>query len=198
MRNELGDALRLARRSAGLSQAAVARQAGVAQSTVSRVEGGRAASLNDLALIATLVGIDLVVRAYPGGAPLRDVGHVRLFARLRALLPGTYRWRTEVPLPMAGDQRAVDAVLVNPPLRIGFELESRLLDAQALVRRAALKQRDARLTRMILVIADTEANRASLRAGEATLRAAFPLGARAVLADLRAGRVPADNGVLVA
>jgi hypothetical protein len=87
-------------------------------------------------------------------------------------------------------------MLVNPPIRVGFELESHLLDAQALARRASLKQRDAGLARMVIVIADTALNRASLAAADPTLRAAFPLRGRALLTDLRAGRLPRDNGVL--
>ena len=163
MRGEIGDAIRLARRSAGLSQATVARQARVAKSTVSRAENAEGIGLNDLALIGTLVGVDLVLRVYPGGTPIRDVAHARLLARLQRQLPSSFRWRTEVPLLIPGDQRAVDAMIVDPPLAVGFELESRLLDAQALVRRMALKQRDAGLVRLILVVADTEANRTALR-----------------------------------
>ena len=87
-------------------------------------------------------------------------------------------------------------MVVDPPLRVGFELESRLLDAQGLARRVALKQRDARLARMVLVVPDTPANRAAAASGQATLDAGFPVGHRATLAALRAGELPKGNGIL--
>lgn len=116
--------------------------------------------------------------------------------RLVAILPERFRLASEVPIPIPGDQRAIDAVLVDPPLRVGFELESRLLDVQALVRRVALKQRDAGIARMVLVLPDTPANRAAATNGHATLSSAFPLGHRTVLSSLRATELPPANGIL--
>ncbi|MGH2357541.1 MAG: hypothetical protein ACRDGJ_05955 [Candidatus Limnocylindria bacterium] len=99
-------------------------------------------------------------------------------------------------MPIVGDLRSIDAVINRPSLHTGFELESRLTDAQALVRRILLKQRDAGLACMILVLADTLANRQAVAAADATLRPAFPLDARRVMAALRAGRTPEANGIL--
>jgi len=196
-RLEVGAGIRQARRAAGLSQVSVARRARLSQSGVSRIERGvAAASVDDLAALAGVVGLDLVVQLYPGGSPIRDTAHVRAMGRLKAILPAAFRLAAEVPIPISGDQRAVDAVLVDPPLRVGFELESRLLDMQALVRRVALKQRDAGLARMVLVVPDTPANRAAASTARATLSAAFPAGHRLVLAALRTGRQPPANGIL--
>lgn len=152
--------------------------------------------MDDLAALAGVVGLDLVVQLYPGGSPVRDVAHVRIMGRLKGLLPDRFRLAPEVPIPIPGDQRAVDAVLIDPPLRVGFELESRLLDAQAIVRRVGLKQRDARLACMVLVLPDTPTNRAAVAAGRSTLDAAFPLSHRGVLSALRAGDVPSANGIV--
>jgi transcriptional regulator with XRE-family HTH domain len=194
---ELGQALRDARRAAGLSQQTVARRAGTSQAGLSRTERGRrSATLDDLAVLASAVGLDLVVRLFPGPDPVRDLAHVRLLARLQLELPGL-EWSTEVPLPNPGDQRAVDAVVHLGSLRIGFELETQVVDAQALVRRLALKQRDAGLTAMVLVLADTRSNRAALVASTATLRAAFPRSTTEVVAALRAGHAPLGNGIVV-
>lgn len=199
LRADTGRAYRLARRSAGLSQAAVGRLAGTSQASVSRIERGMGAGdLVLLAMIGSVVGLDLVVNAYPGGAPVRDAGHTKLTRRLQLLLPRDFAWQTERFMPIAGDQRSIDAVIIGPPLDTGFELELRLTDAQALVRRTRLKQRDANLACMILVFADTAANRRAVAAAEATLRPAFPLDARHVLAALRAGRMPEANGILFA
>jgi hypothetical protein len=82
-------------------------------------------------------------------------------------------------------------------LGVGFELETRLMDAQALVRRLALKQRDAGLARMVLVLADTRTNRAALAAADGTLRSAFSLAKREVIASLRDGRAPNANGIVL-
>ena len=197
MRLELGGGIRQARRAAGLTQTVVARRGKLSQATVSRIErGATAASVDDLAALASVVGLDLVVKLYPGGSPVRDAAHVRIMSRLKALLPAAMRLAAEVPIPIPGDQRAVDAMVVDPPLRVGFELESRLLDAQGLARRVALKQRDARLARMVLVFPDTPANRAAAASGQATLDAGFPVGHRATLAALRAGELPKGNGIL--
>jgi transcriptional regulator with XRE-family HTH domain len=180
-----------------VSQVVVARRTRLSQATVSRIERATtAATVDELAAMAGVVGLDLVVQLYPGGSPVRDVAHVRIMGRLKAQLPDRFRLASEVPIPIPGDQRAVDAVLVDPALRVGFELESRLLDVQALVRRANLKQRDARLARMVLVVPDTPGNRAAAAAGHATLSAAFPVGHRAVLSALRASELPPANGVL--
>jgi transcriptional regulator with XRE-family HTH domain len=196
-RIDVGAGIRQARRAAGLSQIVVARRARLSQATVSRIERGVAtASVDDLAGLAGVVGMDLVVQLYPGGSPIRDAAHVRVMGRLKAILPSAFRLASEVPIPIPGDQRAVDAVLVDPPLRIGFELESRLLDIQALVRRVALKQRDAGLARMALVLPDTPANRAAASTMRATLSAAFPAGHRSVLAALRTSELPPANGIL--
>lgn len=195
---EVGASLRDARRAAGLSQVTVARRVAVSQATVSRLErDGSAANIKTVGVLAAVVGLDLVVHLYPGGAPVRDVAHSRLLGRLQASLPAVTGWRTEVPLPNGGDQRAIDAVVRIGNVMIGFELETRLTDAQAIARRVSLKQRDAGIDRMVLVLADTRANRVALRAAEGTLRAAFPMNARPVLDALR-GRVPPhENGIVL-
>lgn len=197
LRREIGRELRAGRRGAGLSQARVARLVGRSQSLVSRIERARTdPGLMTLCTVAAVVGSDLALRLYPSGPAVRDIAHARLLARLQRRMPATYRWRAEVPLPRVGDLRAIDAVIVVPRLDAGFEIESRLLDAQALARRTLLKQRDAGLGCMVLVLADTPANREALAVAEATLRSAFPLEGRRVLLALREGRTPDQNGIV--
>lgn len=187
----------MARRAAGLSQVTVAGRVAISQATVSRIERGTAlASVDDLAAVAGVVGLDLVVQLYPGGAPVRDAAHVRIMSRPASPPPARFPAASEVPMPILSDQRAIDAVLVEPALSVGFELESRLLDAQALVRRLMLKKRDARLACLLLVLPDTPANRAAVATGQATLAAAFPLNHRAVLSALRGGETPSADGIV--
>ena len=126
---------------------------------------------------------------------------MHLLGRLQALLstamPHSPTWRTEVPIPIPGDQRAIDALLVLDGARVGFELETRLVDAQALARRATLKTRDAGLRSMILVVADTRANRTALAIAAPTLLPVFPLDPRQTMNALRVGEAPPHNGILV-
>jgi transcriptional regulator with XRE-family HTH domain len=159
----MGRELRAARRGLGLRQVDVASAAGVTRGWVSKVELGNVTDIGvrTLAVLAAVVGLDLRVRAYPGGAPYRDEGHRAPLARFRALLPAGAPWRTEVPLPIAGDQRAWDAMTTLWSLRVGIEAEMRPSDLQALQRKLALKVRDGGVDRLILVLADTKANRAT-------------------------------------
>lgn len=50
---------------------------------------------------------------------------------------------------------------------------------------------------MILVLADTRANRAALGALESTLGSDFPLRGREVLAALEEGRDPGGDGIVL-
>jgi hypothetical protein len=106
------------------------------------------------------------------------------------------RWRTEVPLPIPGDLRAWDAVIARDAWRIGVEGETVLDDAQALDRRLALKQRDGGVDHVILVVADTRRNRRVLAAAPMAF-AGLPLRTRVLLASLRSGSEPTDNGIVI-
>lgn len=194
---EIGRAFRMARRSLGLSQRHVAELVGISQSVMSRLEAGRSTcSITVLAMIGAVLGLDVVVGVHPGGTPVRDAGHIRVMTRLRARLSRPFVLKTEVPIPITGDRRAIDALIADPPVDTGFELETRLADAQALVRRTILKQRDAGVGCMVLVFPDTAMNRQAVEAAAPTLRPSFPLSSRAVLAALRAEATPSANGIL--
>jgi transcriptional regulator with XRE-family HTH domain len=195
----IGAEIRRARTSAGLSQAAVGRAAGVCHSTVSRIERGRlqGVSIDVLCRTCAAVGLDLVVRAYPDADPVRDAAHVGLLERLRRRLPAETRWRTEVPLPIPGDRRAWDAIIDHGGTVTAVEAETRLADLQAVERRIALKGRDGGSTRMVILVADTAANRAALAVGREALRHDYPLDTREVMAALAAGRQPGANGIVI-
>jgi hypothetical protein len=77
------------------------------------------------------------------------------------------------------------------------EAESRIDDAQALERKLALKQRDGQAEILILLVADTRANRAGLAVVRPSFRTLLPLDGRAILAALRAGQKPAGSGIVV-
>ena len=150
-----------------------------------------------LALIASVVGLDLPLRTYPAGEPIRDAAQLALLARLRALLPPELRWRTEVPLAIEGDRRAWDAVIEGRGWRLPVDAESRLRDVQAFSRRLALKQRDDRSACVVLLVADTRHNRHVLRLAGPDLAAAFPTPGRAALAALSIGERPPGSAIVL-
>jgi transcriptional regulator with XRE-family HTH domain len=195
----LGEEVREARLAAGLSQAIVGRAAGVSHATVGRVERGqqRGANLALLSRVCAAAGLDLSVRAFPGGDPIRDLAHARLLARLRDRIGPRLVWRTEVGLPIPGDPRAWDAIVESPTASAAVEAETRLRDVQALDRRIGLKRRDAGLGLVILLVADTQANRRAISVGREALRANFPGDGRTILASLAAGHIPDESGIVV-
>ena len=191
---------RQARSAAGLSRADVGRAVGISSSQVDRFERG---SLKDIRLeqvcrLAVAVGLSPTLRFFPDGDAVRDAAQLRVLSRLRGRLPATARLRTEVPLHGRSDPRAWDAVLDGHGCVDAFEVESRLVDIQAVERRVMLKLRDdGVVVHVFLVVADTRANRAALAVGREALRGNFPLDTRAALAALGSGRCPGSNGLIV-
>jgi transcriptional regulator with XRE-family HTH domain len=157
----IGEEFREGRLRAGLTQRQVGEAIGVSHSEVSRIELGVATRVpyETLVMIGAVLGMDVPVRTFPSGDPIRDAAQLALLARLRVLLPVPLTWRTEVPLRVAGDQRAWDAVIGGPDWRVPVDAESRLRDVQACSRRVALKRRDDASDVVILLIADTRHNR---------------------------------------
>jgi transcriptional regulator with XRE-family HTH domain len=196
---ELVGELRIARIGHGLSQETVGDAVGLSGSEVGRIERGQVASVSllNLARLLSVVGLDLSARAYPTGTSLRDKAQVALLHRLHAQLPANLGWRTEVPVGPPGDLRAWDAVVMNGPDRIGLEAETRLVDLQAVERRIALKCRDSSITHAVLIIADTRTNRAAIRTFGTAIRGSFPIEGQEALGDLRAGRIPPGNALIL-
>jgi transcriptional regulator with XRE-family HTH domain len=200
-RRQVDDAireLRNARLAAGLRQSVVAKALGISRQLLSTWELGRV--LPDplqFARWGAVVGRDVRLAVYSAGSALRDSAHVDLLTRARGAIAGPWTWRTEVPVSTEPlDRRAIDVVLTAAGMRIGLELVTRLIDAQALIRQANLKLEAGRLAHMILVLSDTAHNREAVRAAGAYLKDSYPLESRAVLAALRAGQLTAASGAI--
>ena len=191
--------IRLGRRVAGLSLRDAAAAVGLHPSTFGRIERNEleTLSLEELGLACAAVGLELSVRTYPKGDPARDAGHLRLLGRFRARLPAHLPWRTEVPLPIPGDLRALDGQSWIAREMLAVEAETKLHDIQALERRSLLKQRDSGARCLVLLVADTDSNRRLLAAHRDAIRGSFPLDTREVLAALARGEMPAANGIVV-
>jgi transcriptional regulator with XRE-family HTH domain len=194
---ELGRELHVARVNRGLSQRVVADAAALTQAQVSRIERGLHPSvpLARLARLATAVGLDLSLKLYPAGQPIRDRAHIALFERLRRAAGTRWTWRSEVPPPIPGDKRAWDRLIVSGGVTIGIEGEMHPIDLQELGRRLALKKRDGGVDRLILVLADTAWCRRIVRLNE--LAGAFPISGAVALRALAAGRDPEGDAIIL-
>jgi transcriptional regulator with XRE-family HTH domain len=189
----------LARRDRGLSLAAVSGAVGLSPSMGSRIERARVPDVGIVRLSAMLavVGLELSARAFPGGAPLRDIGHASLLGRFRACLHPSLRWGIEVPVPRPGDQRAWDAVVRGDGWTYGVEAEMHPTDAQGLARRIELKVRDSGIDGVLLVIPPTRHGRAFVAAAGDILGVAFPVPGRRTVELLRAGVDPGGNAIVI-
>ena len=102
-----------------------------------------------------------------------------------------------IDIPGSLDRRAWDGAIEGAGLSIRVDAETAIRDAQSLLRRLALKQRDSVADRIVLAVSDTERNRAALRLAPDAFASSFPYPARVALRDLRSGRAPRGNTVLV-
>jgi transcriptional regulator with XRE-family HTH domain len=198
----LGDEFRDQRVGLGVSQSRVADALGMSASWYSRAERAKIRHLAvvDAARIAAVLGLDLVVRTYPGGAPLRDSAHAARLGRVLSHVRAPLHYRVEVPLRQVPDRpepRAWDAMLYDGDRRTAIELEMRLRDAQAMIRRHSLKRRDDPVDGFLLVIAAIRTNRRVL----AELADLFPdlprLRTQRVLAALEDGEHPPSGIILI-
>jgi transcriptional regulator with XRE-family HTH domain len=191
--------LQLARVDRNLSGAALAAELGISGAQYSRIERGliRGLTIEQASALLAAVGLDLSIRVYPGGQPLRDAAHAALLDRLRSELHRSLRVLAEVPFPTPGDQRAWDIVVVGQAWRHGFEAETRPRDLQSLERRLALKFRDGRVDAASLLLLDSRHNREFVRANAASLMERFPVSGARALELLRAGVDPGAGSVIL-
>jgi transcriptional regulator with XRE-family HTH domain len=196
---EFAEEVRAARLMSGLSQRSVGAAIGLSKSAVSRIELGRPppVDLVTAARVARIVGLDLSVRCFPAAGQLRDVAHVRLIDRFLAQLPSSLTRRLESPVRLPGDGRAWDVLLLAEGGRIGVAAETRLRDLQALLRREQAKARDDQVNLLLLVVANTRANRRALHEAAPLLATEVPLTTRQVMAALRRGAAPTASGVVI-
>lgn len=196
---QVGREIREARLASGLSQRDVARAAAISQSRISRIErsSGRGATLVELSRVASLVGLKRWAQCLPAVDGVRDTAQLRLLEAFSSRFSPIVTWRTEVPMPLRGDLRAVDGLATMPGCRIAVEAWMRLSDLQAQVRAAELKRRDLGADRLVILLADTPHNRRMVRASGRTLQQSFPLGTRAIMTALADGRDPGSDGIVL-
>jgi transcriptional regulator with XRE-family HTH domain len=195
----VGRDVRAARLSRGLSQKAIAVATGLDQADVSRIERGRrpGVSMRRIARLAAAVGLEVSLRTFPGGEPVRDKAHAALLGRFRKVVGEKWRWAAEVPLPIPGDKRAWDRMLRGAGLLIGVEAETRPTDMQELQRRLALKKRDGNVDRLILVLPNSEWCRRLVRMNVNDIEASFPVAGKVALRALQEDRDPGGDAAVM-
>ena len=200
---EFRDLVREGRIGAGLSQAALGKAVGMSGAQISRIQRGKLPSLSvvDASRIASVLGMDLRLAVYPAGAPLRDAAHTERVRRLLQHVRSPLRYRVDEPLPRRPDQptelRAWDAVVYGHGRRTGVEVEIRVRDVQALIRRNAMKRRDDPMDGFLLVLADTHNNRRVLRENLSLFPDLPRLRRNRVLASLMAGEHPPSGIIMI-
>ena len=134
--SRVGRELRELRLGLSVSQAAVARVVGVSRSVVSDLErGDPTVGLEIRRRTAIVVGADLRVSVYPGARPmLHDIAHARIIERI--LKRRDRGWRADLEAGVPGPFRAsTDVRLARPGTIVLIEVESRLRDWEATIRR---------------------------------------------------------------
>src|SRR4051794_15872207 len=165
---DLAGEVRGARFEAGLSQDELGRRCGLSGDKIWRLENDKAGaiSVTDCCAICAVLGLDFAARAYPTGVRVRDAAQAGKLRELLAEVRRPLTYRTDVPLLSrdgSPELRGWDALLEGHGERTGVELESRLVDFQAVTRRHNLKRRDDPVNHFLLVVADTRHNRKVLR-----------------------------------
>jgi transcriptional regulator with XRE-family HTH domain len=197
-----GRELRIARVTAGLSQADLGRLVGVTQAHVSLVErGDRTPSWDVACLLAAATGSELGLRLFPAqGVSLRDSGQIAIAEAVAASAHPS--WHVQVERPIGdGSRRAIDIALTNSVELVVGEIERGLVDFQAQYRAAALK-RDVVASgtdmpvRLVLVVPPTRAIREVLAAHSQLLARVLPIGSPVISRGIRAGTPIGGDGIL--
>lgn len=197
------DELRTARIVAGLTHAEIAHAIGVDRSIVTRLEHRAFEDLGIVRLseIASVLGYEVSLGLHPIGDPVRDKGQLACGRRFNALLSNRWRVTDETLLPGAGEQRAWDKLLrlvdATPRYLVGVDIESRVWDVQAIVRRTRARERDGQVDHILIVLADSAHNRRIVDELRSGLEPDYQAGSRALLGSLRRGERLAGSGVLL-
>lgn len=157
-------------------------------------------TIDEINRVSAVLGLVPSIRVYPEGVPIRDVAHAARLQRFLEAVSQPVSFRIEAPLPVVegrAERRAWDAVLFRGRERCAVELEMRLRDVQATLRRIDLKRRDDPTESFVLLVADTRLNRRVLAEFESLFANLPRLRPTQVRAALAAGRLPATGLLLV-
>lgn len=197
-----GRELRIARATAGLSQAQLARLAAVSQQEASKAERGATdVSLDARCRLAAACGHELSWRLYPvSTVRLRDSGQLVIAQAITAQAHPSWQARLEAPVA-AGDPRAADLLLIGPTQIIHVEIERALVDLQAQLRSAQLKRdalavRQGRPVRLVIAVPDSRTARARVAPHADLLARTLPQPSRSIWQAIRSGEPLKADGIL--
>lgn len=195
--------LQTAREDGNVSLAQLAAEIGSSESALSRLERLRLADVGVVRLseIASALGYEISLGIHPVGDPLRDSAQLVIGRRLVGLLGPPWSVLNEVLLPNPGDRRSWDKVVrldgSDPPYAIGVDIESRIRDVQALVRRTREREADHRVQAILLVLADSATNRRLVGQLMENLGDAYRSPMRELRQSLKSGAPLPGSGVLL-
>jgi DNA-binding XRE family transcriptional regulator len=197
----IGADVKSARLNLGMSRRQVAAQAGVSWATEVAIELGQpGARLDTICAVTESVGLDLVLRTYPGRQPsLRDTGqleYAELLVRLAHQL-----WKPEIELSVGPHGESVDVAFFGQVEILDVEIERMAADFQDQYRRGDAKRQmlgalHQRPVRFVMAIEDTQRNRRAVAPHAGLIRTALPSGTREILACLRTGAPLGRDGLL--
>jgi len=197
-----GRELRIARITAGLSQARLAAIAGTSQTEVSKAERGLLdVSLEARCRLAAACGHELGWRLYPvATVRLRDSGQMAL---AQAIVGAAHHsWRAGLEVPVApGDPRAADLILTGETEIIHVEIERALVDFQAQLRSAHTKRgllatHEERPIRLVIAVPATRKSRERLAPFSQLIQQTLPIPSRRIASALRNGEPMGGDGIL--
>lgn len=155
----------------------------------------------ELSEIASVLGYEVSVGLHPIGDPVRDKGQLACGRRFDALLSERWRVTDETLLPGAGEQRAWDKLMrlvdATPRYLVGVDIESRVWDVQAIVRRTRGRERDGQVDHILIVLADTAHNRRVADELRAALGPGWATSPRRLMKALREGERLSGSGVIL-
>jgi hypothetical protein len=154
-----------------------------------------------LSEIASVLGYEISLGLHPVGDPVRDKGQLAIGRRFEELLSDKWQVTDETLLPGAGDLRAWDKLLrlreSRPPHLVGVDIETRVHDVQALVRRTRGRERDGRVAVILIVLSDSAHNRRLVDQLRVSLGAAYATTSRSIFRSLRSGERLVGGGVVL-
>jgi transcriptional regulator with XRE-family HTH domain len=186
----------------GISQHALARDLGWSQANLWRVEAREiGVTVARMSEMASLLGLELSIGLHELGDPIRDKGQQALAGRFAELLSPLWAVTAEALLPMPGDLRAWDKLLrltgAGPRHLVGVDLETRIRDIQALVRRTRMRERDGGVDAIVIVLSDSATNRRLVGELRDALGPDYATNPRVLLRALREGSALVGSGVVL-
>lgn len=153
-----------------------------------------------LCAVSDAVGLDAVIRAYPGrGTSLRDRGQLIIADQLsHAAHPA---WTVSLEVTAGDHGQAIDQVLWGADEILAIEIIRHLGDYQAQYRSLSLKRdwlsgQHRRPVRLVLAVEDLRSNRTALWPHIRLLTSALPAGSRQIWHAIRTGRPLGLDGLL--